>query len=144
MTAFFIPKATKSASAVTLETRSRNRSSQRNYRNDDSSCGSGKPLKVMEAATSSYLTPTQRYAAGALFGLALHQSQLHQTHPLGLPADEPEPPTSSSSSSGSASSFTTDAVSEDPHLWAHPNSGLLRPVFKYLFSSVILFLAISF
>jgi hypothetical protein len=70
---------------------------------------------------SSYLTPTQRYAAGALMGLALHQAQLHQTHPLGLSTDEfPSP-----------SSTTSSAVSEDPDLWVHHTSGLLRPVFMY-------------
>ncbi|KAK7252945.1 hypothetical protein RIF29_37261 [Crotalaria pallida] len=85
----------------------------------------------MAGTTSSYLTPTQRYAGGALFGLALHQSQVHQTHPLGLIFEEEEEGRSStSSSSGSGSS--TDSVSDDPHLWVHPNSSLLRPVFKYL------------
>ncbi|KAL5099520.1 hypothetical protein RYX36_003847 [Vicia faba] len=70
----------------------------------------------------SYLTPTQRYAAGALLGLALHQAQLHQTHPLGLSTDEF--PSSSSSS--------TRAVFEDPDLWVHHTSGLLRPIFIFL------------
>ncbi|KAK7307500.1 hypothetical protein VNO77_40627 [Canavalia gladiata] len=73
-------------------------------------------------AATSNLTPTLRYAAGALFGLALHQAQLHQTHPLGLSTDD-FPPESSS---------PTRAVSEDPNLWVHRDSGLLRPVFKYL------------
>ncbi|XP_061345628.1 uncharacterized protein LOC133291385 [Gastrolobium bilobum] len=73
-------------------------------------------------AATSYLTPTQRYAAGAVFSLALHQAQLHQTHPLGLtindfPSDNNSP---------------TVAVSEDPDLWIHHNSGLLRPVFMFL------------
>ncbi|KAG5089428.1 hypothetical protein JHK86_002040 [Glycine max] len=75
------------------------------------------------AAATSYLTGTQRYAAGALFGLALHQAQLHQTHPLGLSTDDF--PSDSETSS-------TLAVSEHPNLWVHHNSGLLRPVLKYL------------
>ncbi|RYQ79945.1 hypothetical protein Ahy_Scaffold1g106677 isoform G [Arachis hypogaea] len=77
----------------------------------------------MAAATTSYLSPTQKYAAGALFGLALHQAHLHQTHPLGLHfySDDDQPSTSDSA-----------AVSEDPHLWVHHSSGLLHPVFKYL------------
>nr|XP_027193327.1 transmembrane and coiled-coil domain-containing protein 4-like isoform X2 [Cicer arietinum] len=76
----------------------------------------------MVSTTPSYLSSTQRYAAGALLGLALHQSQLHQTHPLGLSPDEfPSP-----------SSPTTVAVSEDPELWVHHTSGLLRPVFIFL------------
>ncbi|XP_020216444.1 transmembrane and coiled-coil domain-containing protein 4 [Cajanus cajan] len=72
-------------------------------------------------AATSYLTATQRYAAGALFGLALHQAQLHQTHPLGLSTDD-----------FPCESESPVAVSEDPNLWAHHHSALLRPVFKYL------------
>lgn len=79
--------------------------------------------KAMVSPTpSSYLTPTQKYAAGALFGLALHQAQLHQTHPLGLSTDE----------FPSSSSSTTRAVFEDPELWVHHTSGLLRPIFMYV------------
>lgn len=70
---------------------------------------------------SSFLTPTQRYAAGALLGLALQQAQIHQTRPLGSSIEEDERISSGSSS---------DSVSEDPQLWVHENSGLLRPVFK--------------
>lgn len=72
---------------------------------------------------SSFLTPTQRYAAGALLGLALQQAQIHQTRPLGSSIEEDERISSGSSS---------DSVSEDPQLWVHENSGLLRPVFKSL------------
>ncbi|KAL4644268.1 hypothetical protein ACB092_02G152600 [Castanea dentata] len=78
-------------------------------------------------ATTSYLTPTQSYAAGALFGLALHQAQIHQTHPLGL-----DDPTDDRTKTSDSSSSSNDAVSEDPGLWVHQNSGLLRPVFKFL------------
>ncbi|XP_058777785.1 uncharacterized protein LOC131652035 [Vicia villosa] len=77
---------------------------------------------MVSPTPSSYLTPTQRYAAGALFSLALHQAQLHQTHPLGLSTDE----------FPSSSSSTTRAVFEDPDLWVHHTSGLLRPIFIYL------------
>ncbi|KAL2333766.1 hypothetical protein Fmac_014979 [Flemingia macrophylla] len=78
------------------------------------------------STTPSLLSPTQRYAAGALFGLALHEAQLNQTNPLSLPVsdDVSDQRTSSSSSS--------DSVSDDPGLWVHTNSGLLRPVFKFL------------
>ncbi|XP_020205227.1 transmembrane and coiled-coil domain-containing protein 4 [Cajanus cajan] len=78
------------------------------------------------SSTPSLLSPTQRYAAGALFGLALHEAQLNQTNPLPLPLsdDVAEQRTSTSSSS--------DSVSDDPDLWVHSNSGLLRPVFKFL------------
>lgn len=72
-------------------------------------------------SSSLKLPPTHRYAAGALFGLALHQAQIHQTSPLGLPPDE-------RSSSGSS----TDSVSDDPQLWVHESSDLLRPIFKFL------------
>nr|POE98346.1 transmembrane and coiled-coil domain-containing protein 4 [Quercus suber] len=78
-------------------------------------------------ATTSYLTPTQSYAAGALFGLALHQAQIHQTNPLGL-----VDPTDDRTETSDSSSSSNDAVSEDPGLWVHQNSGLLRPVFKFL------------
>ncbi|CAN4109857.1 unnamed protein product [Withania somnifera] len=68
------------------------------------------------------LTPTHKYAIGALFGLALHQAQIHQTCPLGFPDPSPEERSSSASS--------TDSVSDDPLLWAHQSSDLLRPIFK--------------
>ncbi|KAK4361491.1 hypothetical protein RND71_020443 [Anisodus tanguticus] len=74
--------------------------------------------------SSSMLTPTHRYAAGALFGLALHQAQIHQTCPLGFPDALPEERSSSGSSS--------DSVSDDPQLWVHESSNLLRPIFKFL------------
>ncbi|MCD7449411.1 hypothetical protein HAX54_052116 [Datura stramonium] len=73
--------------------------------------------------SSSTFTPMQRYAAGALFGLALHQVQIHQTCPLGFSSDEDDRISHSSSS---------DSVSEGPQLWVHESSGLLRPVFKFL------------
>ncbi|KAK7820222.1 transmembrane and coiled-coil domain-containing protein 4 [Quercus suber] len=78
-------------------------------------------------ATTSYLTPTQSYAAGALFGLALHQAQIHQTNPLGL-----VDPTDDRTETSDSSSSSNDAVSEDPGLWVHQNSGLLRPFLRLL------------
>ncbi|XP_022638468.1 transmembrane and coiled-coil domain-containing protein 4 isoform X2 [Vigna radiata var. radiata] len=75
----------------------------------------------------SLLSPTQRYAAGALFGLALHEAQLNQTNPLPLPVSE-----NSISEERTSTSSSSDSVSEDPDLWVHNNSGLLRPVFKFL------------
>ncbi|GAV75906.1 DUF726 domain-containing protein [Cephalotus follicularis] len=75
--------------------------------------------------TASLLTPTQRYAAGALLAMALHQVQIHQTRPLGLPTDDG--PTEDRTSTSSS-----DSVSEDPKLWVHETSGLLRPVFRSL------------
>ncbi|RAL46534.1 hypothetical protein DM860_004813 [Cuscuta australis] len=80
--------------------------------------------------SSSILTPTQKYAAGALFGLALHQAQIHQTRPLGLPSDEDGGLTGDRISTGSGSS--SDSVSEDSQLWVHHSSALLRPVFQFL------------
>ncbi|CAH9119289.1 unnamed protein product [Cuscuta epithymum] len=79
--------------------------------------------------SSSPLTATHKYAAGALFGLALHQAQIHQTRPLGFPSPDEEGPTQDRISTGSSSS---DSVSEDPQLWVHLSSALLRPVFKFL------------
>jgi hypothetical protein len=77
------------------------------------------------------LKPTQRYAAGALFGLALHQAQQHQTtHPLSFLFPDDEQTTERDRiSSGSSSS---DSVSEDPQLWVHQSSNLLRPIFRFL------------
>ncbi|XP_031286923.1 transmembrane and coiled-coil domain-containing protein 4 isoform X2 [Pistacia vera] len=77
-------------------------------------------------ATTSFLSPTQRYAAGALFAIALHQAQIHQTRPLGVPTEE------DSSEDRTSCSSSSDSVSEDPELWVHENSGLLRPVFSFL------------
>ncbi|XP_055805055.1 uncharacterized protein LOC129873892 [Solanum dulcamara] len=73
--------------------------------------------------SSSTLTPMQTYAAGALFGLALHQAHIHQTCPLGFPSDEEDRISNCSSN---------DSVSDDPQLWVHESSDLLRPIFKFL------------
>ncbi|KAJ0464106.1 putative alpha/Beta hydrolase [Helianthus annuus] len=73
----------------------------------------------------SKLTHTQRYAAAALFGLALNQAQIHQTLLLGSSYNEPTEDRVSSSSS-------SDSVSEDPLLWVNESSGLLRPIFRFL------------
>ncbi|EXC35400.1 hypothetical protein L484_026725 [Morus notabilis] len=75
-------------------------------------------------ATTSCLTPTQRYAAGALFALALHQAQVNQTRPLG---SDDESADDRPSSCGS-----TDSVANHPDLWVHELSGLVRPVFRFL------------
>ncbi|KAF2312364.1 hypothetical protein GH714_034374 [Hevea brasiliensis] len=86
-------------------------------------------MATTKTTTTSLLPPTQRYAAGALFAIALHQAQIHQTQPLGLPPhDEPTEGERISSSSSNSS----DSVSEDPDLWVHENSALLRPVFRFL------------
>ncbi|XVE82527.1 hypothetical protein DITRI_Ditri16bG0012100 [Diplodiscus trichospermus] len=82
----------------------------------------------MATQTNSFLTPTQRYAAAALFAIAVHQAQVHQTRPLGLPTEDDDPSTEERTSSSSSS----DSVSEDPELWVHENSGLLRPIFRFL------------
>lgn len=84
--------------------------------------------------TTSCLSSTQRYAAGALFAISLHQAQIHQSHPLGCPPDEGDEPSGerTSSCSRSSNSSGSDSVSEDPGLWVHEKSGLLRPVFRFL------------
>lgn len=76
--------------------------------------------------TTSFLSSTQRYAAGALFAIALHQAQINQTRPLGLPSED------DSNVERSSSSSSSDSVADDPELWVHENSGLLRPVFRFL------------
>ncbi|KAJ6420193.1 hypothetical protein OIU84_030158 [Salix udensis] len=80
----------------------------------------------------SFLSTTQRYAAGALFAIALHQAQIHQTHPLGLSYDDSVQEERTSCSSSNSNGSSSDSVSEDPELWIHENSGLLRPVFRFL------------
>ncbi|XP_063937825.1 uncharacterized protein LOC108193349 isoform X4 [Daucus carota subsp. sativus] len=75
---------------------------------------------------SAILTPTQKYAAGALFGLALHKAQTHQTRPLASIFDEDE------DELDGGDSRTPYSVSADPELWIHQTSGLLRPVFSFL------------
>ncbi|XP_047339204.1 transmembrane and coiled-coil domain-containing protein 4-like [Impatiens glandulifera] len=68
---------------------------------------------------ASLLAPSKRYAAGGLFGLALHAAQLHQTHPLGSITDQQR--------------FNScEWLPEDSDLWVHEKSGLLRPVFSIL------------
>ncbi|TVU48639.1 hypothetical protein EJB05_08280, partial [Eragrostis curvula] len=77
------------------------------------------------------LTPTQRYAAGALLALALRQAQIHQSVPLGgSPAADADDEERASSASGS-SSASSDAAS-DAELWTHESRGLLRPIFRFL------------
>ncbi|KAL1810182.1 hypothetical protein ACET3Z_027172 [Daucus carota] len=75
---------------------------------------------------SAILTATQKYAAGALFGLALHKAQTHQTRPLASIFDEDE------DELDGGDSRTPYSVSADPELWIHQTSGLLRPVFSFL------------
>ncbi|XP_034573307.1 uncharacterized protein [Setaria viridis] len=82
------------------------------------------------------LTPTQRYAAGALLALALRQAQIHQSAPLGAASPDDDERASSASGGSSASTATTsgsgsDAAS-DADLWTHDSRGLLRPVFRFL------------
>ncbi|ESQ50651.1 hypothetical protein EUTSA_v10022586mg [Eutrema salsugineum] len=81
----------------------------------------------MVEATSN-LTPSQRYAASALFAIALNQAQISQTKPLGIPStDHGGDDGESIRSSGGG-----DPISEDADLWVHEVSGLLRPVFRCL------------
>ncbi|KAF6983733.1 hypothetical protein CFC21_001858 [Triticum aestivum] len=75
-------------------------------------------------ATSSTLSQTQRYAAGALLALALRQAQIHQRVLLGSHGlDEgPDPE-------------TVVLSSDDPDgrdLWTHDSRGLLRPGLRFL------------
>ncbi|KAJ4876895.1 hypothetical protein Rs2_41913 [Raphanus sativus] len=72
----------------------------------------------MVEATSN-LTASQRYAASALFAMALNQAQISQTRPLG---------TDHGVTSGDGDSISQD----EEDLWVHEVSGLLRPVFRCL------------
>ncbi|XP_072989196.1 uncharacterized protein [Typha latifolia] len=82
----------------------------------------------------STLSPTQRYAAGALLALALRQAQIHQTRPLGFEeGDEFQSQDHRScASAGSAStSYGSDGGGDSSFLWTHESHGLLRPVFRF-------------
>ncbi|MED6194465.1 hypothetical protein PIB30_028877 [Stylosanthes scabra] len=70
--------------------------------------------------TPSILLPTQRYAAGALFALALHHSQIHQSQTPDTPRE----------ADVSTPSSAEPRVSEDSDL--HDKRGLLFPVFRLL------------
>ncbi|CAN8327978.1 unnamed protein product [Cochlearia groenlandica] len=80
----------------------------------------------------SNLTPTQRYAAGALLAIALNQAQINQTQPLGIPSSEEDDDGEGRSGDRRSNSSSGDSVSDDPSLWVHEKSGLLRPVFRCL------------
>ncbi|KAH6791465.1 transmembrane/coiled-coil protein [Perilla frutescens var. frutescens] len=85
------------------------------------------------SSSPSPLTATHKYAAAALFALALHQAQIHQSQPLGFPSHQDDEEGGGRPSAERVSSCSSgDSVSDDPQLWAHESSGLLRPVFKYL------------
>ncbi|XP_044959283.1 transmembrane and coiled-coil domain-containing protein 4-like [Hordeum vulgare subsp. vulgare] len=75
-------------------------------------------------ATSSTLSQTQRYAAGALLALALRQAQIHQRILLGSHGLDlgPDPETAVLSSDDS----------DGRDLWTHDSRGLLRPVLRFL------------
>ena len=83
---------------------------------------------------ATMLTPTQRYAAGALLALALRQAQIHQSAPLGSADPGPDDEERASSASGSSSSTATISSGSDTAsgagLWTHDSRGLLRPVFR--------------
>jgi hypothetical protein len=77
------------------------------------------------------LTPTQRYAAGALLALALRQAQIHQSAPLGSADPGPDDEERASSASGSSSSISSGSdTASGAGLWTHDSRGLLRPVFR--------------
>ncbi|KAF3504001.1 hypothetical protein F2Q69_00040540 [Brassica cretica] len=75
---------------------------------------------------SSNLTPSQRYAASALFAIALNQAQISQTKPLVTDHGRDNGDSEHGLTSGG------DSISQDEDLWVHEVSGLLRPVFRFL------------
>ncbi|KAG1362234.1 transmembrane and coiled-coil domain-containing protein 4 [Cocos nucifera] len=78
----------------------------------------------------STLSPTRRYAAGALLALALRQAQIHQTQPLD--DDDPDAVSRDRCSSASSSTSSSEGDGDSSHLWTHESRGLLRPVFRFL------------
>ena len=91
-------------------------------------------MSASSSTTTSFLTPTQRYASGALFALALHQAQINQNRPLGSFFSDDDEPSDERTSSGSSS----DSVAGDPGLWVHQHSDLLRPIFRFVFVFLLL------
>ncbi|XP_042025194.1 transmembrane and coiled-coil domain-containing protein 4-like isoform X1 [Salvia splendens] len=83
------------------------------------------------SSSPSPLTATQKYAAAALFALSLHQAQIHQSRPLGF-SSHPDDDGDNFSEERVSTSSSCESVADDPQLWAHDSSGLLRPIFKYL------------
>lgn len=82
----------------------------------------------MVEATSN-LTPSQRYAASALFAIALNQAQISQAKPLGTTEHGGD----NGESEHGVTSGGGDSISQDEEdLWVHEVSGLLRPVFRCL------------
>ncbi|CAN0906481.1 Uncharacterized membrane protein F35D11.3 [Linum grandiflorum] len=78
---------------------------------------------------ANILTPTQKYAGAALFALALHQSQTHQTNPSAPPLSLNLEPIGQAEVT---STKTSSSVSDKPQLWIHQDSGLLLPIFSFL------------
>ncbi|GAV72452.1 DUF726 domain-containing protein [Cephalotus follicularis] len=76
---------------------------------------------------ASILNSTHKYAAAALFALALNQSQIHQTRPT-----DPLLPLEDEPIGEGASIGNSFSVSDQPQLWIHENSGLLLPVYRFL------------
>lgn len=76
---------------------------------------------------TSILNSTERYAACALFALALNQSQRHQYRLTStLPSLNDEPLGQGMTAADAAS------VTDRPYLWIHQDSGLLLPVFRFM------------
>ncbi|KAK4276531.1 hypothetical protein QN277_014669 [Acacia crassicarpa] len=73
---------------------------------------------------SSILSPTHKYAAAALFTLALNRTQVHQS---GNRND-----TISLNKETISEGDGKIAVSDNPDLWIHDKFGLLCPVFRFL------------
>lgn len=86
----------------------------------------------MVQSVASWLTLTQRYAAGALFAMALRLVQIYQTEPLGssflTAADEDD----ADVPDGRNNSSSRSSESGNPQLWTHESRGLLRRVFSFL------------
>ncbi|KAM0887751.1 hypothetical protein ACQ4PT_028815 [Festuca glaucescens] len=75
-------------------------------------------------ATSSTLSQTQRYAAGALLAFALRQAQIHQRVLLGSHGlDEDADPNTA---------VVSSADPDGRDLWTHDSRGLLLPVLRFL------------
>ena len=70
------------------------------------------------------LQPVHCYAAGALMSLALHQAHLNQLALRDIQTGRIE--------KEEYSSINTEVDEENTVLWTSPQSGLLRPIFRYV------------
>ncbi|XP_051114828.1 uncharacterized protein LOC127240292 [Andrographis paniculata] len=95
---------------------------------DDRKTASSNPMAVLSAS--------QKYAAGALFAIAVHRAQIHQTLFASRNNNDDDDDDDDGGGGGAGEHLShdggSDLASEETHEWIHHHSGLLRPIFKFL------------